>query len=81
MMKIETQTVTRVTLSETQARMLLFFAGVREDPYGDTRTTRALITRKLVARREHTDRYRLTDLGRQVAAELDHLALADNDRR
>jgi hypothetical protein len=81
MLRIETETVTRVTLSEAQARMLLFFAGVREDPYGDARTTSALIARDLLTFNRRTGRYRASELGQRIAAQLQELALDDTDPR
>jgi hypothetical protein len=70
----ETQTVKGVKLSAAQTGMLLFFAGERDQPCGDPRTTGALITRELLARDAPSARYCLTELGRQVAARLAPMA-------
>jgi hypothetical protein len=59
-----------IKLSDVQAEMLLFFAGQRRTPSGDTRTTAALITRGLLARGNNSDRYETTEFGEQVAARL-----------
>jgi hypothetical protein len=76
MEKCETQPHGPIKLSVVQARMLLFFAGQRDDPCGHTSTTRSLITRELLAWDAQSDRYQITKLGRQVAARL-NLAAAD----
>jgi hypothetical protein len=54
--------------------MLLFFAGRRDTPCGHARTGDALISRALLTLDTESARYRLTNLGRQVAAELDRAA-------
>jgi hypothetical protein len=65
-----------IHLSEMQVAVLLFFANRRDlPPRGSTATTTsALIARGLLARDIDSGRYQTTDLGRQVAADLDHEA-------
>jgi hypothetical protein len=58
-------------LSDVQVEMLLFFAERRDTPCGDTRTTGALIARGLLDLADDSSRYRITRLGRQVAAHFD----------
>jgi hypothetical protein len=57
-------------LSNVQAAMLLFFAGRRDIPRGDRRTTGALVSRGLVARGADSGRYEITETGRRIAARL-----------
>jgi hypothetical protein len=61
-----------IELSAVQREMLLFFAGQRTMPCGDSRTTFALVRRELLALDSGSGRYEITEFGRHVADELDH---------
>jgi hypothetical protein len=60
-----------VKLTDTQAATLMFFAGRRDDPYGQAPTVVALISRGLLAHDGESNRYQITELGRQVIGQLD----------
>jgi hypothetical protein len=60
-----------IELSAVQGEMLLFFAGQRTMPCGDSRTTLALVKRELLALDAGSGRYEITEFGRQVADQLD----------
>jgi hypothetical protein len=70
MVKTESRLIESIALTEVQARMLLFFAGQRDEPCGDPRTTQALVSRALLALDISSGRYRITDLGQRVATSL-----------
>jgi hypothetical protein len=62
-----------IDLSEVQIGMLRFFAGQRDTPCGDIRTVTALLTRELLTEDTKTGRCRITELGQQVADQLDQI--------
>jgi hypothetical protein len=61
-----------IELSAVQRKMLLFFAGQRTMPCGDSRTTLALFRRELLALDTRSGRYEITEFGQHVADQLDH---------
>jgi hypothetical protein len=61
-----------IELSAVQSEMLLFFAGRRTMPCGDSRTTLALSRRELLSLDTRSGRYEITEFGQHIADQLDH---------